>query len=270
MLGNAVQAAPSGIFTAFGGAFDYILVGTRNSSGGNLFYALKVSTGDVVGTPVNGGSATAIGIISSAAAVDYTNKRVYFASRAGTSSNTLWCLDITAAGVSFAWAKALGDIDGGPVLRGGRVYVGDNTGTVWGVDAVDGNNPWSYGTGDGAVKGFVFPDRFSSKLYLSTVNNVWGLADGASTPVWPAVSLPAPSIPLFANGSPYLYVGGSDGRLYQLDMTLADGATPPTVRSVPLGDALAGAGPPSFDVPNALIYVGSEGGVIYAVQYPLP
>lgn len=202
MLGDAVQAAPSGIFASFGGTFDYILVGTRNSSGGNLFYALKVSDGSVVGTPFDGGSSTAIGVISSAAAVDYANKRVYFTSRAGSSPNTLWCLEITAAGVSFAWGKPLGDIDGGPVLRNGRVYVGNNTGTVWGVDALDGGNPWSYGTGDGAVKGFVFTDRFSSKLYVSTLNNVWGLEDNNPTPVWPAVPILAPSIPLFLNASP--------------------------------------------------------------------
>jgi uncharacterized repeat protein (TIGR01451 family)/CSLREA domain-containing protein len=270
VLGSAVQAAPSGIFADFGGAFDYILVGTRNASGGNLFYALKVSDGSTVGAPFNGGSPTAIGIISSAAAVDYANKRVYFASRAGSSSNTLWCLDITAAGVSFAWALPLGDIDGGPVVRSGRVYVGNNTGTVWGVDAFNGANAWSYGTGDGAVKGFVFTDRFSSRLYLSTLNNVWGLADNASVPLWPAVPLTAPSIPLFVNASPYIYVGSSDGRLYQLDTSLANSSTAPVVKSVPLGDALAGVGAPSFDVPNALIYVGGEAGVIYGVQYPFP
>lgn len=270
LLGDVVQAAPAGIFTAFGGAFDYILVGTRNSSPGNRFYALKVSDGTVVGTPFDGGSATALGIISAGAAVDYPNRRVYFASRAGTSSNTLWCLDITAAGVSFAWAKPLGNIDGGPVLRSGRVYVGTNTGTVFGVDALDGNNAWSFSTGDGAVKGFIFPDRDSARLYLATTNKVWGLTDMIPTPNWPVVLLPAPSIPLFIRASPFLYVGGSDGRLYELDLTLANAVTSPTVKSVPLGDSLAGVGPPSFDFPNALIYAGSEGGVVYAVQFPLP
>jgi len=37
-----------------------------------------------------------------------------------------------------------------------------------------------------------------------------------------------------------------------------------------MGDGLAGVGAASFDVANSLLYVGSEGGVIYAVQYPFP
>ena len=143
--GTVLQAAPAGMFTSLGGAFDYVLIGTRNASGGNFFYALRADDGTVWGAPFDnpaiGGDGTGeIGIISGGAAVDYPGQKVYFASRrrGGGSPNALWCLNLTAAGLTFAWALDLADdVDGSPVLRGGRVYVGTNSGRVIGVDAAD-------------------------------------------------------------------------------------------------------------------------------------
>jgi YD repeat-containing protein len=160
-LGEVLQAAVSGMFRSFGGAFDYLLVGSRNASGGNRFYALNPIDGTVVGTPFdNGGGANAIGIISAQASVDYATRRVFFASRAlaGGSPNTVWCLSLTDSGLSFEWAQALGDVDGSPVVSNGRVYAGTNEGVVYSLDANDGRVLWSYATGDGPVKGFIFPD----------------------------------------------------------------------------------------------------------------
>ncbi len=68
---------------------------------------------------------------------------------------------------------------------------------------------------------------------------------------------------LFIPGSHYVYVGGSDGKLYELD-TLG-----PSWRSVTLGDGSAAVGAPSLDWPNDLIHVGTEAGVFYAVEIPL-
>src|SRR5262249_31993140 len=149
-----------------------------------------------------GGDGTGpIGPISGGASVDYAGKRVFFASRArvGGSANTLWCLNLTAAGLTFAWAAPYGDIDGSPVLRGGKLYVGNNAGDVIAVDPGDGTEVWRYATGDGPVKGFVFPDR--SNLYFSTTSKVWGLADQGATVslLWPAAvdTIPGPSVALF-------------------------------------------------------------------------
>jgi len=269
LLGEMVQAAPAGMFTAFGGAYNCILVGTRSSTSDNVFYALNVADGTVVGTPFNnGGGATAIGVISGQAYVDYGATRVYFTSRTAGSANSVWCLKLTATGLDPVpvWTRALGDIDGSPVLRNGRVYVGTNLGVVHSLDAANGNTLWSYSTGDGAVKGFIFTDRFSNALYLSTTSQVWGLTDGSPTPNWPAVSLPGPSTPLFTTGGTYLFVGASDGQLYQLDLS----TNPPTVTSATLGDGLAAVGSPSLDIQNGLVYVGTDAGIVYAVAKPIP
>ena len=68
--------APAGIFTAFGGAWDYILVGTRQPTN-NRFYALDPATGAVIdafpggpGDPVG-----EMGAVTGMAAVDYAPVR---------------------------------------------------------------------------------------------------------------------------------------------------------------------------------------------------
>ena len=119
------------------------------------------------------------------------------------------------------------------------------------------------------MKGFVFPDLLSSNLYFATTARVWGLTDtGPSAALaWPAVTaVPSPSVVLLNVGPSLLFVGGSDGRLYQLDAT----ANPPTATPVTLGDGTAAVGAPSLDVANDVVYVGTDAGVVYAVQLPLP
>jgi len=271
-LGEALQAAMGGMFRAFGGQYDVLVVGTRNSTGPNQFWALNPVDGTLWGSPFdNGGGANGIGIISGQSAVDYAGRRVYFASRAlaGGSANTVWCLNFTDTGLSFGWAKALGDIDGSPVLNNGKVLVGTNEGVVYGLDADDGEVLWSFPTGDGPVKGFIFPDRFSERMYFSTTTKVHGLTFGSAEPNWPPVTLPGPSTALFTPGGTWVLVGAADGKLYQLDVANAGPGVPPEIRSVVLGDGLAAVGSPSLDVINKLVYVGSDSGFIYAVAIPL-
>lgn len=110
-LGGRVQAAPAGLFTAYGGAFNYLLVGTREGSADNAFKALDPADGSVLATFDNGGGSSGIGIISGMAAVDMLANpdRVYFTShaRVGGSPNTLWCLELKAAPGVFTlrWAR---------------------------------------------------------------------------------------------------------------------------------------------------------------------
>ncbi len=136
-IGGIVQAAPGGMFTAFGGARDALFVGTRDAGADNALVAL-----DPDGTEIdrfdNGGGANSIGVISGAATVDYARKRVYFASDTGGSANTLWCLeidDVLANPVfkQLLWARPLGRITSSPVVRGDRVYVANDLGTLYSI-----------------------------------------------------------------------------------------------------------------------------------------
>jgi uncharacterized repeat protein (TIGR01451 family) len=283
-VGAVVQASPAGIFTAFGGAYDYLLVGTRDASADNQLVALDPSSGALVEAFTNGGGSSGIGIVNATATVDYATRRVYFTShaKAGGSSTTLWCLQlgpttpVLSACVDWLTPRALGDIDSSPVTRGGRIYVGSSAGggTVYSIDAATGDPALdrTFVHGDGQVKGFVFPDRNSDDIYFATDNRVWLVSDtGAATMLENAVaggvSLGAgvrPSPALFVPGSHYVYVGGSDGKLYEIDVAGA-----PIVKSVPLGDGLSVVGAPSLDRGYNLVHVGTEAGVFYAVSVPL-
>jgi uncharacterized repeat protein (TIGR01451 family) len=284
--GKVVQAAPAGLFIGFGGAYDYLLVGTRDGTADNVFAALDPGTGAVLASfDDGGGPGNGIGIISSMAAVDYASPpRVFFTShaKAGGSPGNLWCLQLTTTPSVFTGCTGwlgradLGDIDASPVLRGGRIYVGGvaSGGTVYSIDAATGNPTYdrTFVHGDGQVKGFVFPDRNSGDIYFATDNYVWSLSDtGAPTMTNNFASGlrlgtgVKPSTVLFVPGSTYVYAGGSDGKLYEIDVAGA-----PDVKAVPLGDGVSVVGAPSLDRDYGLLHVGTEAGVFYAVEEPFP
>jgi outer membrane protein assembly factor BamB len=269
--GGMLQASASAMFTAFGGAHDLVLVGTRDGSNPNSFYGLNLSNGTIAwefdnsAGPPQLGNGQPMGMISGPAVVDYPNRRVYFASYEGVGgADTLWCVEFDGSSARRVWARALGHIDGSPVLRTGRIYVGTNGGLVHALDANTGADLWAapFATDGTPVKGFVWPVRGSNRLYASTSTKVWAIDDdgaAASSP-W-SVALTTPS-PLLHTGA-FLFVGTGDGRLYQIDGT---GAT----RFVVLGDGSAVAGSPSMDFQNNVIYIGTTAGQFYAVSVPLP
>ena len=284
LLGAVVQAAPAGIFTAFTGAYDYLLAGTRDAGADNAFVALDPVDGSEEGRYQPTADPDRMGIVSGAASVDYATKRVYFTSRqhSANSNKTLWCLQLDESPnpvLSLLWARDdLGDIDASSVLRGGRVYVGSATdgGTAYSIDAAAGNVDSlsrRFNHADGQVKGFIFPDRTSpgGEIYFSTDNRVWVVQDDGSslTPKYAGgISLGGgvtPSPVLYVPGSGRLYVGGSDGQLYEIDVSGAS----PVVKSEPLGDGTAVVGAPSYDRDNDLIHVGTAAGIFYAVAVPL-
>jgi hypothetical protein len=143
---------------------------------------------------------------------------------------------------------------------------------VHSIDAATGNFllDRTFVHGDGPVKDFVWPDRSSPDLYFATNTLVWGISDtGApSMPAkFPGLSLGGgitPSAVLFVPGDHYVYVGGSNGELHEIDVL------GPTLKSEVLGDGLALIGAPSLDWFYSLIHVGSEAGIFYAVDVPLP
>ena len=270
-LGGMVQAGPAGIFTAFGGAHDLILAGIRNSGGDSAFHGLNLADGTVAWTFDNGGGASGIGVISSAAAVDYPNLRVYFASRGkpGGSSHTVWCLTFTESGANLLWSRDIGDVDGSPIQVGDRVYVGTNAGRIYALDAADGSDEWGmpFDAADGPIKGYVWPRFGTSELLFATSTKLWSINDNGTTASlnWMEAGVPGPSVPLAAPFAPYVWAGGSDGKLYQLDIS---GATP-TVTSVTLGAGSAALGSPAFDIVAGVAYVGSDEGRMYAVTVPI-
>ena len=66
--------------------------------------------------------------------------------------------------------------------------------------------------------------------------------------------------------SPLIWVGGGDGRLYQLDFSGGG----PALTSTVLGDVAGAVGSPALDVSDDTAYVGTDAGRLYAVSLPLP
>ena len=271
-IAGTVQAAPAGEFVAYGGVTNLLLVGTRDAAVPNAFVGLNVLDGSPawdfqnrLGPPENG-DGLEIGIISGGASIDYATNRAYFASRQATaeSQNTLWCISFTGAQPTLEWARDIGDVDGSPILFNGVIYVGTVAGFVYAYDT-SGTQLWSNTTlSDGPVKGFIFPQFGSPNVLLSTNTKVWSL-DATGVPNW-SVPLPSPSIPLFAWGTSYVIVGAGDGKLYQIDAN-----NPALITSATLGDGSpTSVGAPSLDLLNSVIYVGTDAGIIYAVDFPLP
>ena len=157
--------------------------------------------------------------------------------------------------------------------RNGVVYVGDNSGQVSAIDAATGASNWpgAYaGCGGGnAIKSFVLADRLGTAkdLYYSTSSDLCVLTDSGSSPVvkFDINTIPGPSAPLLARiaSDAYVYVGATDGRLYQVN---ANTGAVTWVQLRPSGVIGAAA----FDGRDNMLYVGSVAGAIYAVQAPLP
>jgi hypothetical protein len=287
-LGKPVTGAPGGLFLQYGGTRDLVIVGTRDGSGPNALHGLNLADGSPTGSPFIAGSS--IGAISGSPAIAYsvTPNRVYFASRSLSGGSTVWCVEVDAS-TPFTpcsgWvSRNLGDVDGSPVLRNGRIYVGTTGGTVYSLDAATGLDERTFSTGgDGPVKGFLFPDRRNDDLMFATNTKVWSISDNGSPIMglnwqWTVSGL-SPSVILYWPQTNYVYVGSQDGKLYELDFTLANPSPPTSKPPLVLGDGLGQIGAPTLDIgvlpPDVsagkkLLVVGSESGVLYGVEVPLP
>jgi outer membrane protein assembly factor BamB len=276
------------MFQVFGGAHNYVLVGTRytQGTGENAFYGLDPSNLAQV-FEFTGGTGGKIGIINFQATVDYANQRVYFTSYpwdpspvATQDNRTVWCLDVSGPSPVLRWARAVPNVSTSPTLRGNRLYVGTSDGKVIALDTTTGSptgaQVFEIATADGPVKGFVQTDRIGGQdIYFATTNKVWAYQDDGSafpTPKpWPGPpagsrSLPSPSTPVLFQGTGRLYVGSGDGQLYVLSTADGSDASAPIALGDPFTPATVGS--PTLDTRANALYVGSEGGVIYYVQLP--
>jgi outer membrane protein assembly factor BamB len=278
-LGQPIQAGPAGMFTAYGGAIDAILLGTRDPGLPNAFHALDPSTlNPLPGWPYTGEPANDIGFVSSQAAVDYKTDRVIFTSYQDVpgTSDSVWCLELVSGTRCPLWTPGvtagLGHIAASPTLRDNRAYVSPIVGVdgvIQALDASDGTPAWGapFTPVDGQIKRFIVPDWATSDLYFSTTSTVWSIRDDGGMPAenWRNVAIPSPSQPVFYAGTGRVYVGGGDGQLYVLDASTGTDVVLP----ITLGELnFSAAGAPTVDQAGGYVYVGTDAGVVFAVTIP--
>ncbi len=271
---GAAVGPPAGIFTAFGGAYDYILVGT-SSGAVNRLYALDPFTGAVIDAfpqTIDGLPPGNMGAILGMPSVDYANRRVHFASRIGTIPSTVWCLELgpPSDALQLGWRVATNDINGSAVLHNDRIYVGTISSEVYSFSAADGSSYPLLPLGDGPIQGFLFPDRRNSDLYVATDTTVWAITDTGSSlnhDKWPVEpTLVNPSVVLHHPGTDDIYVGvenyGGTAAVVKIDA--AAGVVAPGYVSLENGPLTIG--PPSLDLGSGMLHMGSVAGILYAVE----
>lgn len=228
-------------------AADRLYVGTHYESDAtctsghntqNKVYALVLD-------PMNGstdwefnGSATVEMDVVSGMVLDDSTDILYVATERTFSStqSSVWAIDVTTG--TEIWSVNANRIQTKPILRGNRLYVATAIGSVTALNTTDGSQAWSLTIGlpftiDPAA-GFKAPfndliavvDLFG-RVRLIRDNGASGtLLWTSELPIGPTTNtgfapIKATSTPLIDDYG-YLYVGASDGKLYQLDIATGD------------------------------------------------
>ena len=284
---DAIQAAvstylrqffSSAMTAAYPGTYDLVFVATMNStaSGGftnNKVFALRSDTGAVLWTFSPATLALApcatgcpMDQVLGQPWLDDTRDRLYVASRdgsAGTQSG-IWILDIVASGALLARFSG-GDFTTAPsvLFDNTQLLVGDEAGVLHVVDLAALTKTTNTVAGGSAFKGFVWEDfNLPGRLYFVTVDgNVWALAgSSASSTLWKTRPVASGTVAQMLPANTSLWVGGSNGTLYQL--SLATGAVTTTLT---IGAGTLSVGPVSTETTGEL-YVGTTDGTLYKIQ----
>jgi outer membrane protein assembly factor BamB len=274
---DTVQAATAAQLRAYSNAAfqaaygdDVIFAATRNvSTTNNKVFALRGSDGTVLWT-FNQTGAYAMDYVVGMPWVDYARNRLYVASRAGTVGNqqSLWVIN-TLDG-TLVQSFALGHLQTSPSLSfdNNTLYVCNTSGNLYAVNTTALATKWSSPSALGsAVTGFVWEDG-AGALYFSTANgNVWKLQDNGAgappnpaSPVWKRAVAGA-STPILLDK---VYVGASDGRIHQINLT-----TGVDEKQFQVGDGTSTVGSPSTE-DGTQLFVGTAAGALYKVPLPLP
>jgi outer membrane protein assembly factor BamB len=165
------------------------------------------------------------------------------------------------------WRRGLpGRSESQPLVEGGRVYLGDESGNVWGLDAKSGKVAWQTPT-DGNVK--AGPAFHDGTLYVGDyAGEMYALRASDGSVRWRASDLGAGfgrsgrfySTPAVAFGR--VYAGNADGRVYSFEARTGDLAWSTSL------NGYVYAAPVVADAPGTppSVYVGTNGGSAYALD----
>lgn len=271
------QYFSSAMTAAYPGSYDVIFVATMNSTGSggftnNKVFALRSDTGAVLWTfsPATLNTAPCVGgcpmdQVLGQPWVDYDRDRLYVTSRDGSggTQNGIWILNVAAGGALLARFSG-GDFTTAPsvLFDNTKLLVGDEAGILHIVDLATLTKTTNTIASGSAFKGFVWEDsNLPGQLYFVTTDgNVWALASASSaSTLWKTKPVSAGTVAQLLTGNSSLWVGGSNGVLYQL--SLATGAV---TKTLTVGAGTLSVGPVSTETIGEL-YVGTTDGTLYKI-----
>ena len=289
-VADAVQAAvsvylrqffSSQMTTAYPGSYDIIFVATFNTLlTNNKVFALRSDTGATLWTfdPANLNTSPCVGgcpmdQVSGQPWVDYLNDRLYLATGPGSggTQKSFWFLDLRTNGTLVKVYAAGADFTQAPTQSGAgtKLYTGDESGTLHVINLADDVTPYADTTNSAAsgtaFKGFVWEDfGTDGRLYFVTTDgNVWCLVPPSTTPCWKIKPVASGTVGQMLISDLYAWVGGSDGKIYQIDL---NGATAGTVsKTFTVGAGTLGLGPITTGTGDEL-YVSTSDGTLYKIS----
>lgn len=237
-----------------------------------------------------------IGATQAAPIHDATTQQLFLTSeRRAAGNSTVWALDASdGSGGNLLWSRDLGPSDSSPAFAEGvpRVsfYVGTTDGRLWRVRMSDGASCWASGGSGcadaaGAEEAFctandaraascptgsrvrggpspIFSGPSAGRVVFATADGILRMVDGNGALVWKTTTpVAGASFPLvLADPINRIYVGSSDGRLYQFDL-----ATGGALGSRVVGDGSAAIGSPVY---VQRLYVGTADGRLFRFDVP--
>ena len=294
-LGAALVAAPVVSPTR-----NLAFFATRNLTGAqNRLFAFDAKTGAcrwVFNGACSGTTSTQnLGQINGAVLHDATAKKLFIAATQLSGGSTLWAVDAgdTTPG-TLLWSANRGPSDVSPAFvdatRTSLYFAtgaGTSAGRVFRLQTSNGASVWTSSgldqvycvatntrrrttqcaAGSAISSGpvAIWSGALANRVLFGTADGHLRMIDNNAAHVWQTLSpIAGASAPLVLTADNRVYVGSSDGRLYELNLT-----TGAVINSRVVGDGASAVGSPSYDVYATKLYVGTSAGTIYRFNSPL-
>jgi hypothetical protein len=274
-------------FTGYMRTTDLVVVGTNNTgtTTANQVIGLDGNTGTAAWSYIGAsGTNLKMDIVTSTPLVDYKNAAVWVTSNSNgtTTQPSLWKFNPNNTGTRLLASANLNDISNSPSLSYGAdvLFVGNDTGTLYAVNTSINTTgaaaAASLATAETQVIGapLVYGKSSHYTVIISTATKVRAVkytagaasftttGAGTWTTTMPGTTACTPSAPIGYDGLSTVYVGCTDGNIYQLDVATGTISSSRHVRdTTTLGDA-------TIDVTLNLLIFGTSSSRVYAMPFP--